>query len=210
MSENGVDHIGFASVSEIAERIFRGIPSLPQRTQTETHPVPFINIKDIVAGRIDPEGVDAVSISISEKRYQVRAGDVILSCRGTVLKSAVITEELAGAVPSSNLTVIRLKPGFSPELLAAFFQSPSGQKRLLSGVQSSTQQKALSIAEIEAIAIPLPPIERQRMLADLIAAADRYYAASVEAAALRREIAYAIACGNMTLPSSMPSEAINE
>jgi hypothetical protein len=211
INAQSIGHVKTACLSEIADRIFRGIPTLTNRTQTEDQTVPFINIKDIVGGRVCPGEIETVSISPSERgRHQVRAGDVLLSCRGTVLKSAVVPIELDGAVPSSNLTIIRLKQGFHPQLLAAFFQSQMGQTRLLSRVQSSTQQKALTIAEIESIIIPLPSLEHQKILVGLLDAADQYYSAAIKAANMRREIAFAIAYQDIIEKSSMKLEDINE
>lgn len=183
-------------LSHLSEKIFQGL--YPQRKTKENNSskkVPVINIKNIVNGRInlDPRGFISIDGHRDLERYTVRSSDVVITCRGTVLKSAVVPEDLDGYLIASNLIAIRLNGNFEPILLSAFFQSPEGQRILLSNVRSSTMQIALTVSDIEKIEVPLIPVEIQKRLASLISAADNYYRAAVESANLRRDIAYSIA-----------------
>lgn len=193
--ETSVNQAKNIRLSQLAEKIFQGLyPSRKTKENNSSKKVPVINIKNIVNGRInlDPPGF----ISIDDRdleRYTVRSGDVVIACRGTVLKSAVVPESLDGYLIASNLIAIRLNGNFEPILLSAFFQSSEGQKILLSNVRSSTMQIALTVSDIEKIEVPLIPVEIQKKLAGLIAASDNYYKASVASANLRRDIAYSIA-----------------
>jgi len=163
-------------------------------------PVPIINVKDIVGGRLNTENPDTVQVDRQKDiaRYKVRPGDVLITCRGTRLKSAIIPNHLAGFLISANLIAIRLKNNFDPLLLHAFFQSSIGQKILLSNVRSSTMQVALTVSDITKIEVPVIPVEKQKQLAGLIAAADHYHALAVESANLRPEIACGIAFESFT------------
>ena len=183
-------------LSHLSEKIFQGL--YPQRKTKENNSskkVPVINIKNILNGRInlDPPGFISIDSHRDLERYTVRSGDVVIACRGTVLKSAVVPESLDGYLIASNLIAIRLNANFEPILLSAFFQSPEGQKILLLNVRSSTMQIALTVSDIEKIEVPLIPVEIQKRLAGLIAASDNYYKAAIESANLRRDIAYSIA-----------------
>ncbi|HEC97247.1 MAG TPA: restriction endonuclease subunit S [Nitrospirae bacterium] len=183
-------------LSQLAEKIFQGLyPYRKNRKVSLSKNVPAINIKNIVDGRIDVDAPCLISVDSRRnlEKHTVRSGDVVVTCRGTVLKSAVVPESLDGYLIASNIIAIRLNSNFEPILLSAFFQSPEGQKILLSNVRSSTMQIALAVSDIEKIEVPLIPAEIQKRLAGLVAASDNYYKAVVESANLRREIAHGIA-----------------
>ncbi|MFV1951767.1 MAG: restriction endonuclease subunit S [Nitrospinota bacterium] len=180
----------------MSEKIFQGLPySRKSKTKGSYKTIPIINIKDIDNGQISIKGLDTMIVDSHRDidRYMVRPGDVVITCRGTLLKSAVVPEALNGYLITSNLIAIRLNGDFESVLLSAFFQSPVGQKILLSNVRSSTMQIALTVSDIEKIEVPLIPVEIQKRLAGLIAASDNYYKAAIESANLRRDIAYSTA-----------------
>jgi type I restriction enzyme M protein len=194
--ETSVSQAKNIRLSQLAGKIFQGLyPSRKSGKISLTKNVPAINIKNIVDGQIDIEAPCLISVDNHRhlEKYTVRSGDVLVTCRGTVLKSAVVPESLDGYLIASNLIAIRLNGNFEPILLSAFFQRPEGQKILLSNVRSSTMQIALTVSDIEKIEVPLIPVEIQKRLAGLISAADNYYRAVVESANLRRDIAYSIA-----------------
>lgn len=181
-------------LSRIAEKIFQGI-SPSRRTKSHSgKSIPIINVKDIVNGRINADGIDTIYLASNKdfERYVVRTNDVVITCRGTVLKSAVVPEECDGFLVASNLIVIRLKENFEPALLSAYLQSMKIQKTLLANSRSSTMQVAFTVSDIGIIEVPLLPIETQKKLSGLIATADNYYNSAIESANKRREIAYSI------------------
>lgn len=195
--ETSVNQAKNIRLSQLAEKIFQGLyPSRQAKEDNSSKKVPVINIKNIVSGRINLASPGFISIDGHNRdleRYTVCSGDVVIACRGTVLKSAVIPESLDGYLITSNLIAIRLNGNFEPILLSAFFQSHEGQKILLSNVRSSTMQIALTVSDIEKIEVPFISVEIQKRLAGLIATSDNYYKAAVESANLRRDIAYSIA-----------------
>lgn len=200
-------------LSQVAENIFQGLSPSRRRKKTNnsSRKVPVINIKDIVDGQIKVDGLGDILVDINKDigRYTVRAADVVITCRGTVLKSAVVPANLTGCLIASNLIAIRLKEDFEPSLLSIFFQSPMGQKILLSSAKSSTMQVALTVLDIEKIKVPDIPIDHQKQLAKLVSATDQHYQIAIESANLRREIAYNIVYKSF-LQSSHPMEAKDE
>jgi len=196
-------------LSDLSERIFKGM-FLSERfgAGAARRPVPIINVKDIVGGRLNTENPNTVPVDRQKNiaRYKVRPGDVLIACRGTRLKSAIIPNHLAGFLISANLIAIRLKNSFEPLLLYAFFQSPWGRKILRSNVRSSTMQVALTVSDIGKIEVPILPLEKQKQLAGLINAADQYHNFAIESANLSREIAYGIALESFTQSSSQEAK----
>ncbi len=204
MSE--ITAINRVPLSQLSEKIFQGLPySRKAKTKGYYKTIPIINIKDIDNGQISIKGLDTMIVDSHRDidRYTVRSGDVVITCRGTLLKSAVVPEAPSGYLITSNLISIRLNGDYESVLLSAFFQSPVGQKILLSNVRSSTMQIALTVSDIEKIEVPLIPVEIQKRLAGLIAASDNYYKAAIESANLRRDIAYSTALKSF-MQSSQP------
>lgn len=66
---------------------------------------PYIRISNIVDGGLAEEGLKFVTKEILGPRVQV--GDVLFSVRGTIGKTAIITEAFEGSVASSQLTILR-------------------------------------------------------------------------------------------------------
>ncbi len=193
-------------LSCIAEKIFHGIsPSRRTRAVASGKRIPVINVKDIVNGRINTDGIDSITVANHKDfgRYTVNVGDIAITCRGTLLKSAVVPEKLDGYLIASNLIVIRLKANFEPLLLSTYLQSPEVQKILLANSRSSTMQVAFTIADIGKIKVPVIPPETQKKLSGLIEIAENYYNSAIEAANIRREIAYRITldCFHENIPT---------
>jgi len=192
-------------LSQLSQKIFQGISSSRSSTIKNFVPdVPVINVKDIVDGQIDSGNLNSITVSSRRdtNRYTILPGDILITCRGTVIKSAVVPKGLVGCLITANLIAIRLGDSLEPALLSAFFQSPVGQRALLSTGRSSSGQIALTVSDVEKIEVPVPPAEIQKKLSGLITSADNYYAAAVESAGLRRDVAYGLALHYLLNPNN--------
>jgi len=167
--------------------------------ETGGHPLRAISLRDITDGHIVADGVETVSVGVPAKvdRYLVQAGDILVACRGTVSKVAIVPPELAGALLTSTLIGIRMDGRLFPEVVFVHLRSGRGQRALMSRVRSATQQIALAPGDIAQLEVPLPPMDVQRRIADLVRAAEWHYLTTERAARLRRQIAYRLALGSM-------------
>jgi len=175
--------------------IFQGIsPSRNGKISSSEKTSPVINIKNIIKGQINTKDIDTIIIDKRKyiDRYTIHPGDVIITCRGTMLKSAVVPENLDGYLISSNLIAIRLDSTLDPALLCVFLQSRICHKLLLSSARSSTMQIALTVSDIEKIELPIIPLDIQKNLSGLIKATEQYYRHLIESANLRRDISHQI------------------
>jgi restriction endonuclease S subunit len=114
----------------------------------------------------------------------------VLSCRGTILRIARVGGDAAGALASANVIVIRPEKDLSPAVPFAWLRTRRVQDELLRRARSSTGQISLTVAEIAALEVPVPPMAEQERLAALIEGSEAYYAAALRAAALRRRAAF--------------------
>lgn len=161
----------------------------------------MINVRDLDDGRVasrDRLEVRSVARSFPADRYRVRAEDVLVTCRGTQLKVARVDDDTQGAVISSNLIIVRSGPDLLPPVLFGFLQSANGHAELRGRSRSSTLTLALSPIGVGRIEVPVPPLEVQRRIADLVQAAEENYAAALGAAKRRREVAHKIAIDLLT------------
>ena len=76
-----------------------------------------------------------------------------------------------------------------PRLLVAFLKHSEGQAALESVAQSATLQMNLTAGALRKIEVPVPPIEEQQQLVEILTAADEAYSAAVEAANNRQRLA---------------------
>lgn len=88
-------------------------------------------------------------------------GDVVLSCRGTVIKSAVFKTQDKTIIASANLIVIRPKEKIRGEFIKIFFESPVGLA-IIKSFQRGTTIMNINYSDIMEMEIPLLTINKQQ------------------------------------------------
>jgi hypothetical protein len=181
---------------DVAERIFLGLADARLRAEGEERELPILNVRDLHEGHVPPATELArrtIQANADVQRYTVRAGDVVITCRGTQLKVAVISPACDGALISANLIAVRAGPLLAPGALLAFLHSPDAQVALLQHGRSSTSSISLTANAVGALTVPVPPLAIQQQIAELVSAAEQSYVTAVRAAEQRRVIARAVA-----------------
>lgn len=139
--------------------------------------VKSISIRDIDQGIIQGDFLSTISVDSPEKleRQTTMVGDLLLSTRGTVTKSAIVTTDVAGAVISSNLVILRVKKPaiIKPDTLKAYFDSQTGQKALQSMASGNTVLH-ITTTRLKEMTIPVPSIQIQEELGHLLSHYQRY------------------------------------
>ncbi|MFH1288985.1 MAG: restriction endonuclease subunit S [bacterium] len=179
------------SLRSVAEKIFNGasLYSISKLIEDEKG-IPVINIKDIADDRVNVDNLKKFSLDNfkNAEHYIVYPDDIIITCRGTQLKIAVIQDNLSKAIISSNLIAIRLTDELLPIFLAAYLKTKEGQRALLSNIASSTIQLVLNLSSINEINIPVPSLDLQKKIANITNISEVQYRLSMESANLRKEI----------------------
>jgi len=176
--------------------IAAGWQSPPDRIEgTVVRALPAVSVGDIVDGRVDLTGLGRIPAPLGGNldRYLVQPGDVLVACRGTQPKVAIAPSELAGVLLTSTLIMVRLHDDLLPEVLFAYLRSSRGQRELLGLVRSGTKQFAVSPRDLARLLVPVPTMEMQRRIAALVDVAEGQFQAGLEAATVRRDVAYALA-----------------
>ncbi len=155
-------------------RIFRGLQIRPEeyepRGPNQSKPVVFFwssgDIHDPGEKQMHPMR-EIRFVNDKWNSYSLQENDVVISARGTVIKSAVIQTDQLPAIASANILCIRLnKETADPYYLKAFFDSPKGQM-LLHSIQTGRKIKVINPGNLGTLLVPFPPIEVQKEIGQL-------------------------------------------
>ena len=188
----------------------KGGKRLPKGTKWSDEPTlhPYIRATDIKFGQINNKDLVHVSDSIwkSISRYIVEENDVVITIAGTIGEIAVVPQSLAGA----NLTENAAKLVFDheyvlPSYLAMYLQSPSVQQEFKELSRATTQAK-LALYRIATVEVPVPTIDEQRRIMELLDEKLKYLTSSLNqfsdfeshVASLRRSLLQDAFTGQLT------------
>ena len=156
--------------------VCQAIVDCPHRTApTRAWGIPQIRTTDIKNGRLDLQGAKRVSEETYREwivRAEPQAGDLILAREAPVGEVGIVPPD--HRVCQGQRTVL-LRPDphqVVPRYLLYLMLTPGMRKRMLALAEGSTTPH-LNVADVRRLRLPeLPPIERQRRVADLLGALD--------------------------------------
>jgi type I restriction enzyme M protein len=175
-------------LEELAE-ILRGI-SVPSKEYLE-HPgekgALYIRISDISNGRIVEETAKRVPDIFD--RVRVEAGDILLSVRGSIGKVALVSKSIEGAVPSSQLVVLRpYKNLVKGNYLLRALSSRIVQEQL-DHLKVGQFISYVPVGELRRLLIPFESLQGQLRIVNRIEELERRYTKAIEEREkIRREI----------------------
>ena len=175
----------------IAKRIFSGASLYSiEKLIGSKEGVPVLNIKDIMENQIITDNLSLFSLEDfkNRERYMVYSGDVLLTCRGTQFKIAVVPENLKQAIITANLIAVRLTNGMLPMFLATYLKTKEAQRLLLAKTSSSRIQLVLNVSDVGEMDIPVPPLSLQEKIVNLANVAEEQYRLNIESANLIKRI----------------------
>lgn len=150
----------------------------------------LINIKDVADGTIRTDTCQRLAPGEFKNvsRYSVFPKDVVVTCRGSLLKAAVVPDSISKALITSNLIAIRLGDLVLPEFLAIYLNIKEGQKKILTSATSADLRLVLTVSNVEEFEVPVLPINLQKQIIDLTAASAEQYRLSLDVAVTRKKI----------------------
>jgi type I restriction enzyme S subunit len=150
----------WASIEQLAILVTDGDHNPPKRTVSG---IPHLTAKHVRNWRLEPSDCtyisrdDAVKVF---KRYSPLVGDLIVTCVGTVGRTAIVPEGFEFS-PDRNLAAVRLLPrSVNTKYVQIFLESPDIQK-VLKTSSGSTAQPHLYLSDLRSIFISLPPLVEQ-------------------------------------------------
>ena len=151
----------WASAEQITRMITDGEHITPQRSESG---ILLLSARNILDGRLALADVDYVPQSEYDriaKRLVIEPGDVLLSCSGSVGRSAVAPDALVFTLVRS---VAVLKPlQQMGKYLSLALRSPLLQQQI-SRKKTQTAQANIFQGKIKTLGVPLPPLAEQRRI----------------------------------------------
>lgn len=188
--------IEMKSMYDLVTQIKRGLSSY--YVQNEGREVSFINIKDVSRGNVDVKSVEKVKIKETGalEKSRIQPKDIIITAKGSAFKVAVANDKCKDFVISSNLIALTLNNEILPEIVAAYLNSPCGQRELQSR-SAGVAQRALNIKSLLETKIPVPDKKNQKFIAEYFILAKEYETLSRKEQELRKKINDQIIADNM-------------
>lgn len=108
-----------------------------------------------------------IEVKLAKNITKLQEGDVLLTNRG-YFKAAIFTGASYPALASSGVWIIRPKQEYlNPAFLTCWLNSSYGQKALQGVWSSFTTIKFIRKEDIEKLEIPLPGLEKQKILGSI-------------------------------------------
>ncbi|WP_237389469.1 restriction endonuclease subunit S [Helicobacter pylori] len=148
--------------------------------------IPFIQNKDFLGHYINYKTDYFIPNEIAIRFPQILLNEkcLLISISGAIGNVAVFNHS-QDAFTGGAIAVLKFKEKKSLDFVMHFLMSASGQKLLLNGVKSSSH-KNLTIADLRDLLIPLPPLNEQSAIANILSDLDRYLYA-LDALILKKE-----------------------
>ncbi|ODR99314.1 hypothetical protein AUC68_04820 [Methyloceanibacter methanicus] len=160
-------------LSDIAD--VRRPQALPRGRKGALFEVREALLADIKNGRLDlPEKLSELPQSGAAKIESsiLRSGDILLSIKGTIGKSTLVTAKVIAeskpvpVVPGQSFVIIRLRKGSAigdPQVLLGYLRSPIAQS-LLQGMAGGTTIANVAMGELKHLEVPIPSPEAQAQI----------------------------------------------
>ncbi|MUU57860.1 restriction endonuclease subunit S [Helicobacter pylori] len=148
--------------------------------------IPFIQNKDFLGHYINYKTDYFIPNEIAIRFPQILLNEkcLLISISGAIGNAAVFNHS-QDAFIGGAIAVLKFKEKKSLDFVMHFLMSASGQKLLLNSVKSSSH-KNLTIADLRDLLIPLPPLNEQIAIANILSDVD-HYLYSLDALILKKE-----------------------
>ncbi|WP_208372804.1 restriction endonuclease subunit S, partial [Helicobacter pylori] len=148
--------------------------------------IPFIQNKDFLGHYINYKTDYFIPNEIAIRFPQILLNEkcLLISISGAIGNVAVFNHS-QDAFIGGAIAVLKFKEKKSLDFVMHFLMSASGQKSLLNSIKSSSH-KNLTIADLRDLLIPLPPLNEQIAIANILSDVDRYLY-SLRALILKKE-----------------------
>ncbi len=152
----------------------------------------LIQLKDIVNDRVVMGDAITIVPKRDPARYLVLPGDVLFVARGRFNDAVLVADKLENTLAVSNFYIVRAKPAVLPEYLCWYLNQDEAQSYIKSRLHGSGI-KMIKKSDLLELPLPVPPLEVQRMIAD-VARLERREAQLVEEIQEKRKELRAAVC----------------
>lgn len=134
--------------------------------------IPFIRSQNIYNLEFDNRGIVYLNQEQAEKLNNVKVlkDDVLLNITGdSVARCTKVPKAFIGSRVNQHVSIIRTKQEeLNPDFLMYYLNSPYMQRYMLSLAQSGGTRAALTKGMIESFEVPLPSLQEQKAIANIL------------------------------------------
>lgn len=120
------------------------------------------------------------------ERFSVKAGDIIMSCSGTMGRFTLLPSDAKPGVINQALLKLTVNTPFSTAFVLRALELPSNLSKLLTQSAGGAMKNVVGVKELKAIEISVPKPAEQHRIADCLAALDASLSAQTEKLAALR------------------------
>lgn len=149
----------------------------------------FLNVRNIQDDMILYEEEDRIRDKKVNwyGKYDIQAGDIIMTTKGTTAKAVIVPDDYLKAFISNNLTIIRVnKEKYSPYVLLKYLRSDLG-RLVLDSVTTGAGVRIINASKLGNIEIPDYDTEKCLRLGEKIKSATLEYQKKIDAAKKKLE-----------------------
>jgi type I restriction enzyme, S subunit len=132
--------------------------------------IPVINPSNIVEGRLFPDWTVTVDEETAGRlsRHRLEPGDLVFARRGELGRAAVVTEEAEGWLCGTGSLRVRLRAGALDPRFAGYLLQSAATRSYFEMTAVGTTMDNLNTAIVVGLPIPLPAMEDQMRVSDLL------------------------------------------
>jgi type I restriction enzyme, S subunit len=150
-------------------RITDGEHNTPRRANSGHYLLSARNVRDGSIDLTDVDFVDSEEFRRLSKRIHPRAGDLLVSCSGSIGRCAVVPEGLQFAMVRS-VALVRPNPKILDSMFLQLVVSSDLLQRQMQKAVNQLAQGNLFQGNIENLTIPLPFLSEQKKIAEILSA----------------------------------------
>jgi restriction endonuclease S subunit len=172
MAQTDIAQIKLGDLGEL----FQGLPTSGPTTDQSAW-FRLINIRNLESIEVQNSNIEQVSLAIPNhnlERHWLRKNDVLITTRTHPIRASVLSADLERGIAGQNLAVLRPKAGINPFYIAVLFHTQFGKNLAEPFFKSSSSIPLISIGNLRTLEIPVPSLERQQQIVDLVLAQERY------------------------------------
>ena len=102
------------------------------------------------------------------KRFKVEAGDILMSCSGTMGKTSIVPYNYKEGIINQALLKLSTKDDISNKYLKLFMDSQLFQDALKGKTAGGAIQNVASVSVLKDLTIPLPPLPEQQCIVSIL------------------------------------------
>ncbi len=162
---------------------------------------PILRMMNLEDGKATADDLKFLDLSDSDfETYRLVSGDVLFNRTNSYeLVGRTGVYDLPGDFVFASY-LIRLKPDIDrllPEYLSAFLRAPIGRRQVMSFATRGVSQANINASNLKRVLVPVPPIEYQKEVVELLGAADSSRRGAIARLQVARDLAVKVVNGGL-------------